>query len=196
VLNLGFFTTRVRTDWGDEVNLPNAMIVGMATRNYSRTSVRQGYLVDTQVTIGYDAAWRQVEAMLVEAARRTPGILAEPRPRILQAGLQGFYPVYQLLCLTAAGESRPRTQPGGLGPLGPHCGVAAPCLAYSQAASPRLALGAHWPERDPRRECQQTLTNPHQPGDHREPRGAHAPPSATLGGSTCRVPWWNSPLLP
>src|SRR5574337_1074944 len=47
--------------------------------------------------------------------------------------------------------------PQGLGPLGPHCGVAAPCLADSQAASPRLALGAHWPERDPRRDCQQTL---------------------------------------
>jgi small-conductance mechanosensitive channel len=110
VLNLGFFTTRVRTDWGDEVNLPNAMIVGMATRNYSRTSVRQGYLVDTQVTIGYDAPWRQVEAMLVEAARRTPGLLAEPRPKILQAGLADFYPVYQLVCLTAAGEARPRAK--------------------------------------------------------------------------------------
>jgi pimeloyl-[acyl-carrier protein] methyl ester esterase len=30
-------------------------------------------------------------------------------------------------------------------------------LDATQAASPRLALGAHWPERDPRGQCQQTL---------------------------------------
>jgi small-conductance mechanosensitive channel len=110
ILSLGFFTTRMRTDWGDELNLPNAMIVGMTIRNYSRPAGGQGYLLDTTVTIGYDTPWRQVEAMLLEAAARTPGVLAEPRPRVLQTGLSDFYPVYRLLCHTAAGEPRPRAE--------------------------------------------------------------------------------------
>ena len=33
-----------------------------------------GFIVDTALTIGYDAPWRQVHAMMVEAARRTEGI--------------------------------------------------------------------------------------------------------------------------
>ena len=51
--------------------------------------------------------------------------------------------------------------PEGSGHLAPDCGLScqmrAPCFGYTQAASPRLALGAKWPERDPHRECQQTL---------------------------------------
>jgi hypothetical protein len=39
---------------------------------------RRGFMVDTSVTIGYDTPWRQVEAMLIEAAGRTPA--SSPRP--------------------------------------------------------------------------------------------------------------------
>ena len=110
VTNLGFFTTRVRTDLGEELNLPNAMIVGTATHNFSRNVWGSGCLVDTSVTIGYDVPWRQVEAMLLEAAARTPGLLAAPRPWVLQTGLSDFYPVYRLGCLTSADQTRLRPE--------------------------------------------------------------------------------------
>jgi small-conductance mechanosensitive channel len=80
IVGINLFTTRLRTGRGAEITLPNALIVGSATRNYSRTVSGEGFMVDTSVTIGYDTPWRQVEAMLIEAALRTPGILATPGP--------------------------------------------------------------------------------------------------------------------
>jgi small-conductance mechanosensitive channel len=49
------------------------------------------------VSIGYDVAWRQVHAMLQEAARRTHGVLARPEPRVLQVALSDFYIEYRLV---------------------------------------------------------------------------------------------------
>lgn len=69
-----------------------------------------GYIVDTVVTIGYDTPWRQVEAMLVEAAQRTEGILAKPRPQVFQTGLSDFYPEYRLVGQAVPSEPRPRAE--------------------------------------------------------------------------------------
>jgi small-conductance mechanosensitive channel len=62
------FTTRIRTGLGEVLSIPNSMITGSVTKNYSRSVKGQGYVIDTTVTIGYDTPWRQVEAMLIEAA--------------------------------------------------------------------------------------------------------------------------------
>ena len=52
------------------------------------------------MTIGYDAPWRQVQALLLRAAERTPGVRREPKPIVLQAALEDFYVKYTLLvCL-------------------------------------------------------------------------------------------------
>ena len=76
VVDLGMFATRIRTGLGEELTMPNAVIVGTVTKNYSRAVTGSGFVVDTVVTIGYDTPWRQVHAMLREAALRTPGVLA------------------------------------------------------------------------------------------------------------------------
>lgn len=56
------FTTRIRTGIGEVLTIPNSMITGTVTKNYSRTLAGSGYLLDTSVTIGYDTPpWRQVE---------------------------------------------------------------------------------------------------------------------------------------
>ncbi len=57
-------------------------------------------LTPTSVTIGYDSPWRQVEALLIGAAERTPGVRREPRPIVIQAALEDFYVKYVLMvCL-------------------------------------------------------------------------------------------------
>jgi small-conductance mechanosensitive channel len=48
------------------------------------------------VGIGYETPWRQVEAMLLEAAARTEGVLHEPKPYILQKELGNFAVAYEL----------------------------------------------------------------------------------------------------
>jgi len=48
------------------------------------------------VTIGYDAPWRQVHAMMQEAATRTPGLRPDPKPMVYQLALSDFFVEYQL----------------------------------------------------------------------------------------------------
>ncbi|HDS1819664.1 TPA: mechanosensitive ion channel [Pseudomonas putida] len=110
VTEVGMFNTTIRTGLGEVLTLPNSMITGSVTRNYSRAVQGQGYIVDTVVTIGYDTPWRQVEAMLVAAAERTEGILDTPRPQVFQTGLSDFYPEYRLVAQAVPSAPRPRAE--------------------------------------------------------------------------------------
>lgn len=110
VTEVGIFNTTIRTGLGEVLTLPNSMITGSVTRNYSRVVQGQGYIVDTVVTIGYDTPWRQVEAMLVEAAQRTDGILQNPSPQVFQTGLSDFYPEYRLVAQAVPSAPRPRAE--------------------------------------------------------------------------------------
>jgi len=99
VTEIGMYQTRIRTGMGDEIYLPNALVLTSVTRNYSRTA-SGGYMMQASATIGYDVPWRQVHAMLVEAARRTPGVVHEPSPHVMQVALSDFYVEYRLICLS------------------------------------------------------------------------------------------------
>jgi len=108
VIAMGLFTTRVRTGMGEELTLPNSMVLGTVTRNYSRSLGGAGYVLDTAVTIGYDAPWRQVHAMLIEAAHRTDGVMPDPTPMVFQTALSDFYVEYRLVCHAIPSAPRPR----------------------------------------------------------------------------------------
>ncbi|MBC3833199.1 mechanosensitive ion channel [Undibacterium amnicola] len=110
ITDLGMFTTRIRNGMGLEITLPNALVLGNVTKNYSRAVEGPGFVIDTKVTIGYDTPWRQVEAMLIEAARRTPSILAEPMPKVFQTALSDFYPEYLLICQAVPADPVPRAE--------------------------------------------------------------------------------------
>ncbi|MFZ4758386.1 MAG: mechanosensitive ion channel domain-containing protein [Burkholderiaceae bacterium] len=110
IVELGTFSTRIRTGRGEELTLPNALVMGTVTRNYSRTVKGHGFVLDTEVTIGYDTPWRQVHQMLIEAAQRTPGVLSEPAPRVFQTALSDFYPQYRLVCQAVPSDPRPRAE--------------------------------------------------------------------------------------
>jgi small-conductance mechanosensitive channel len=101
VSSIGFLTTRLETLRREEVNIPNSLITSSQTHNYSRLSGSGHLRIGTQVTIGYDTPWRQVRAMLLEAARRTHGVVSDPAPRVDQAGLREFYVEYVLLIAIA-----------------------------------------------------------------------------------------------
>jgi len=94
---MGMLALRLHTGTGEELVLPNAFVVANMTRNFSREAVGRGFVTQVTVTIGYSTPWRQVHAMLLEAARRTQGMLREPAPYVIQAALSDFYVEYKLV---------------------------------------------------------------------------------------------------
>jgi small-conductance mechanosensitive channel len=105
---LGTFTTRLRTGLGDELILPNSVVMAASIRNYSRSGQSGGCVIDSPITVGYAVPWRQVHAMLQEAARRTEGIAGEPAPYVRQTALADFYVEYRLVAYTTAEDPEKR----------------------------------------------------------------------------------------
>jgi small-conductance mechanosensitive channel len=56
----------------------------------------RGLILHTTVGIGYETPWRQVEAMLLDAAARTQNLWREPSPYVLQKLLGDFCITYEL----------------------------------------------------------------------------------------------------
>jgi len=106
--SLGTFVTRVRTGLGEELTLPNSTVMAAAIRNYSRAVPGTGCVLDAAVTIGYSAPWRQVHAMLEEAARRTTQLSTEPAPYVRQTALSDFYVEYRLVAHTPLADPAQR----------------------------------------------------------------------------------------
>jgi small-conductance mechanosensitive channel len=100
VLEKTLLVTRVRTIKNVDVTIPNSMILSSHIVNYSSSATERGLILNTGVTIGYDADWRKVHELLVSAARRTEGIMASPPPFVLQTSLNDFYVTYELNAYT------------------------------------------------------------------------------------------------
>jgi len=88
--------TTVQTPKNEIVAIPNATIAASEIINYSTLARGQGVIVHTTVRIGYETPWRQVEAMLLDAAARTPGLVAEPKPFVLERALGDFSVSYEI----------------------------------------------------------------------------------------------------
>ena len=91
VTHLGVLSTRIRTLKNEDVVIPNAVVVGQTTTNYSRPPGNEQVYTTTSLTIGYDTPWRQVHGLLLAAAEKTPGLCAEPAPVVYQTSLDDFY---------------------------------------------------------------------------------------------------------
>jgi small-conductance mechanosensitive channel len=96
VSQLGLFATRIRTLKKETVTIPNAVLAGQITKNYSQATDPNGIVLGTSITIGYDTPWRQVEGLLLLAAERTPGLKKEPSPWVLQRSLTDYYVDYEV----------------------------------------------------------------------------------------------------
>lgn len=68
--------------------------------NYSSSAKNLGLIIHTTVTIGYDAPWKIVHSLLIEAAKSTKGVLESPEPFVLQKSLDDFYVTYEINAYT------------------------------------------------------------------------------------------------
>ena len=88
--------THLRTIKNEEIIIPNSQILASEVVNYSTLARDQGLILHTEVGIGYETPWRQVEAMLMMAADRTAGVLKDPRPFVRQMRLGDFAVTYEI----------------------------------------------------------------------------------------------------
>jgi small-conductance mechanosensitive channel len=100
--------THLRSMKNEELIIPNSQILGGEVLNYTSFARTNGLILHTEVGIGYETPWRQVEAMLFMAADRTAGLAKEPRPFVLVRKLADFAVTYELnaYCLDVPGMFR------------------------------------------------------------------------------------------
>jgi small-conductance mechanosensitive channel len=96
VVETDVLATRLRTPKNVEIIIPNSTMISSDVLNFSRRAAQEGLILHTEVTIGYNAAWRQVHAMLLRAAARTSGLLKDPPPFVLQRELGNFAVAYEI----------------------------------------------------------------------------------------------------
>ena len=96
VTNVRLQVTHLQTVKNEEVVIPNSTILTSEIVNYTTLAKTAGLILHTTVGIGYETPWRQVEAMLLEAAARTEGLRREPQPFVLQTALGDFAVTYEI----------------------------------------------------------------------------------------------------
>jgi small-conductance mechanosensitive channel len=94
---VGLLSTRITTPKKEEVSVPNALLVSTPAWNLSAFAGGRGAMLSTTVTIGYDVPWRQVHALLLEAAAATAALSAEPAPFVIQKSLSNVFVEYLLI---------------------------------------------------------------------------------------------------
>lgn len=96
VAQMRLLVTHLRTLKNEEVVIPNSVILNSEVTNYSSLAKASGLILHTTVGIGYEVPWRQVEAMLLIAAKKTPGITTNREPFVLRKSLGDFAITYEL----------------------------------------------------------------------------------------------------
>jgi small-conductance mechanosensitive channel len=96
VEQMRLMVTHLRTPKNEEIVVPNSVILSTEVVNYSTLARDHGLILHTTVGIGYETPWRQVEAMLLDAAARTPGLMQQPQPFVLQKALGDFCVTYEV----------------------------------------------------------------------------------------------------
>jgi small-conductance mechanosensitive channel len=100
IIEKSMIVTKIRTIKNEEITVPNTKIMSSEVINYSTCAPDLGLIMHTTVTIGYDAPWRKVHQLLIDAALNTNLIIKKPLPFILQTALNDFYISYQLNAYT------------------------------------------------------------------------------------------------
>jgi small-conductance mechanosensitive channel len=100
VVQQSMLATHVRTIRNEEITIPNSVVLSSHVVNFSLQALDQGVILHTAITIGYDAPWRTIHKLLIDAALKTRLILSDPSPFVLQAELENSYVKYEINAYT------------------------------------------------------------------------------------------------
>jgi small-conductance mechanosensitive channel len=97
VIEMRLQVTHLRSFKNEEIVIPNSQILAGEVVNYSSLAKAHGLILHTEVGIGYETPWRQVEAMLLTAASRCRLPSGDPpRAFVLLKKLADFAVTYEL----------------------------------------------------------------------------------------------------
>ena len=105
VVETGVLITRIRTPKNETVSVPNSALLSGRVVNYSAMASEGRLILHTAITIGYDAPWRKVHELLVQAALRTSAIEAHPAPFVIQKQLNDYFVTYEINACTGDANS-------------------------------------------------------------------------------------------
>ena len=100
VLEKTTLSTRLRTVRNEEVTIPNGIVLTSTVVDFSSRAASEGIVLTVTAGIGYDVDWRTVEALMIDAAKRTENILADPAPYVLKSDLGNYAVNYDLMAWT------------------------------------------------------------------------------------------------
>jgi small-conductance mechanosensitive channel len=108
VVEKSLLVTRIRTVKNVEITIPNSLVLNSHMINFSALASAEGLILHLEVTIGYDAPWRTVHELLIQAALSTEGILEKPAPFVYQTGLDDSYVRYEVNAYTREANAMAR----------------------------------------------------------------------------------------
>jgi small-conductance mechanosensitive channel len=100
VTQQALLATHIKTIKNVEVTIPNSVVLSSHIQNFSMLAQTDGLILHTSVTIGYDAPWRTIHKLLIDAALKTKLILSDPAPFVLQNALDDSYVEYMINAYT------------------------------------------------------------------------------------------------
>lgn len=97
VIEISIIYTKIRTIRNELVTIPNQMLLENQIINYSGLDLLS---TSVEVSVGYEADKELIKALLIEAAKRTEGIISKPPPFVLITRFDNFAAVYELRAYT------------------------------------------------------------------------------------------------
>ena len=107
VIEKTILVTRVQTPKMEEITIPNANIISENLINYSANSKKNGVILHSSITLGYDVPWSLAEKLLLRAARKSMLLQREPKPFVLKTSLDNNYVSYELNVYTKQERKMP-----------------------------------------------------------------------------------------
>jgi small-conductance mechanosensitive channel len=108
VVQIKLMETYIKSVKNELISIPNGQILNSDVVNFTSKIDGNGLLVHSTVGIGYEEPQAKIEAMLIEAAIRTPNLKKRPLPFVLRTGLADYAVNYQINAYTTRGSIMPK----------------------------------------------------------------------------------------
>ncbi len=106
VVQRNLIMTRVRTPKNVIITIPNSKILTGHSKNFTTAAERSNLIIHSTITLGYDIDWRLIHKLLIEATKRTNGLITQSGKEafVLQNSLDDNYVEYEVNAYTAQAD--------------------------------------------------------------------------------------------